>query len=341
MNTVKLKLVKIISLLLVACFACSFAYGQETKKIPVIYSSDLFNPPSVIFDTDLGPDYDDVGALTLLHALADSGEVRILATVASNQYKFTSICIDVINHYYGRPYLPIGAPLTGMNAKGGQVMEDLPAHFPHRLNETSDVPDAVQIYRRILASEPDTSVVVVTVGFLTNLTALLQSPPDQYSPLDGKQLVEKKVKHLVSMAGQFPKGREYNVYIDVPASATVCEQWPTRIIFSGWEIGDKIVTGKRLRESGIQNTPAKEVYTICGQTQPKGRESWDQTAVLVAVRGTDRYFNTVKGKIKIEANGANSWQDDPNGKHEYLTWKTSPEELTTVIEDLMMHEAKK
>jgi inosine-uridine nucleoside N-ribohydrolase len=315
----------VLMLALVMMIACSC--GQN-KNAPV----------SVIFDTDLGPDYDDVGALTLLHALADSGEVRILATVSSNQYKFTSVCIDVINHYYGRPDLPVGAPLTGMNQKGGQIMEDLAAHFPHRLNATDDLPDAVQIYRRILASEPDTSVVVVTVGFFTNLTALLQSQPDRYSPLDGKQLISKKVKRLVSMAGEFPQGREYNVYIDTLASAMVFEQWPAPILFSGWEIGSKIITGKRLRSSDIQNTPAKEIYTICGQTQTKGRESWDQTAVLVAVRGAERYFNTVKGQVKIETNGANSWIDDPNGKHEYMTWKTSPEDLTTLIEDLMMHE---
>ncbi len=28
---------------------------------------------------DMGPDYDDVGALTLLHAFADSGECTLLA----------------------------------------------------------------------------------------------------------------------------------------------------------------------------------------------------------------------------------------------------------------------
>jgi hypothetical protein len=40
-------------------------------------------PRNVIFETDMGPDYDDVGALALLHALADRGEVNILATISS------------------------------------------------------------------------------------------------------------------------------------------------------------------------------------------------------------------------------------------------------------------
>jgi inosine-uridine nucleoside N-ribohydrolase len=301
-------------------------------------------PVSVIFDTDLAPDYDDVGALTILHALADSGEARILATLSSNCYELTAPCIDVINRFYGRPDLPVGAPLIGMDQADGHAekwTEALVAKYPHRLQATCDAEDAVQVYRRVLAGEPDTSVVVVTVGFFTNLTALLQSPPDHYSPLDGKQLVTRKVKHLVSMAGAFPQGREYNVLVDTLASALVFEQWPTRIIFSGFEIGDKILTGKRLIASDIHNTPAKDVFTIClRQDDPAGRQSWDETAVLVAVRGVNRYFNTVRGQIRLEQNGANSWRDDPDGKHEYLTWKMPVDELTDVIEGLMMHERK-
>jgi inosine-uridine nucleoside N-ribohydrolase len=299
-------------------------------------------PVSIIFDTDLGPDYDDVGALTLLHAFADKGEVRILATIACNVYKYTGPCIDVVNHYYGRPDIPIGYPVNGPDQADGhrdKWAEALPAKFPHKLNDTKDATDAVQLYRRILAGEPDRSVVIASVGFFTNLAGLLQSKPDQYSKLSGKQLVAKKVKHLVSMAGAFPQGREYNVFIDAPASAVVFEQWPTRIIFSGFEIGEKILTGKRLIASGIRNTPVKEAFSIClRQDNPEGRNSWDETVVLVAARGVDRYFGTIKGTIKIGENGTNTWQNDPKGKHEYLVWKIPMEEVTNTIENLMMHE---
>ncbi|HEY2945260.1 MAG TPA: hypothetical protein VGN09_22695, partial [Vicinamibacteria bacterium] len=36
-------------------------------------------PVDVVFDTDMALDVDDVGALALLHALANRGECRILA----------------------------------------------------------------------------------------------------------------------------------------------------------------------------------------------------------------------------------------------------------------------
>jgi pyrimidine-specific ribonucleoside hydrolase len=49
-------------------------------------------PVPIIFDSDFGPDYDDVGAITLLHALADSGQARILATIASDKYATWGRC---------------------------------------------------------------------------------------------------------------------------------------------------------------------------------------------------------------------------------------------------------
>ncbi|GAP73137.1 inosine-uridine preferring nucleoside hydrolase [Candidatus Symbiothrix dinenymphae] len=327
----------VVMLTVYSCGITGYSRGQS-KNTPV----------SVIFDTDIGPDYGDVGALTILHALADSGELKIVATVACNMFELSVPCIDLTNRYYGRPNIPIGAPLTGPNEP--DIFHDTPwtkalvNKYPHQLKSSADAEDAVKVYRRVLAAQPDTSVVIVTTGFFTNLGALLQSKPDQYSPLDGKQLVAKKVKFLSSMAGAFPSGREYNVYVDVPASVIVFEQWPTRIVFSGYEIGFKIPSGDRLVATTNIDSPCHESYLVCSRDRVKKAYlglSWDQTSVLIAARGVDRYFNSVKGKATIAPDGSNGWQEDPNGKHEYLTWKTSPEELTTLIEDLMMHEAVK
>ena len=66
----------------------------------------------MIFDTDMGPDYDDVGAITLLHALAANGECEILATVASDGYPFIAPTLEVFNRYFKKPDIPIGVPDT-------------------------------------------------------------------------------------------------------------------------------------------------------------------------------------------------------------------------------------
>ena len=80
-----------------------------------VFSCQLSNsgstgPVKIIFDSDMGPDYDDVGALTILHAFADSGKAEILATMASNRYALVAPCLQVINTYYNRADIPVGAP---------------------------------------------------------------------------------------------------------------------------------------------------------------------------------------------------------------------------------------
>ena len=77
-------------------------------------------PVKVIFDTDMITDFDDVGALACLHALADAGECEILATVSSTRGNASVGAIEVINHYYGRPDLPVGSP-KGMGVMGDRA----------------------------------------------------------------------------------------------------------------------------------------------------------------------------------------------------------------------------
>ena len=67
--------------------------------------------------------------------------------------------------------------------------------------------------------------------------------------------------------------------------------------------------------------------------------SWDQTAVLVAIRGIQPYFGVKRGKIVMDG-GNNSWQDDPMGPHAYLTPNMPVEQLTALIEGLMMWQGK-
>ncbi len=300
-------------------------------------------PVKIIFDSDMGPDYDDVGALTLLHAFADSGEAEILATMASNKYDLVAPCLDVINTYYGRPGIPIGSPkIHGVNIGCSQHWTDsLVANYPHKIDSTAQAQDAVILYRKILASQPDTSVVIVTVGFLTNLNDLLLSQPDSISPLNGNDLVIKKVKRLVSMAGIFPEGSEFNVREDSTSSKYVFDHWPTWLVLSGFEIGNKILTGKKLISSSLKS-PAKMAFSIAiplSEADKNGRQSWDQTAVLTAVKGESFAFNEVKGQILVEPSGFNRWKNRKDGLHAYLVFKKSPEELSELIESYMMHDA--
>jgi inosine-uridine nucleoside N-ribohydrolase len=299
-------------------------------------------PVKIIFDTDLGPDYDDVGALAFLHAMADSGKAEILATVSSNKNELVAPSIEVINSYFNRPGLPVGAPKSkGANLGSSQHWADsIVAKYPHTISSTSDAADAVSVYRKILESQPDKSVTIVTVGFLTNLSNLLKSKPDETSNLSGNELVNKKVSKLVSMAGSYPEGKEFNIFIDSVSSKYVFENWPGEIIFTGFEIGKEIFTGLRLIESPVQDSPVRDVFRISipqSEEDRNGRMSWDETAVLIAVYGTEGFFDTRRGTIIVNTDGSNNWKDDPQEKHQYVIQKMPIPEITKFIEDRMMH----
>ncbi|HEY0652765.1 MAG TPA: nucleoside hydrolase [Chryseosolibacter sp.] len=300
--------------------------------------------PKIIFDTDIGPDYDDVGALAMLHALADKGECELLATVASNNHQNIAPVLSVINTYFRRPALPVGM------VRGSSVA--LPAwqkwdslivrRYPHALTSNDQAEDAVKLYRKILAAQPDSSVTIVTVGFLTNMANLLKSKPDAVSPLGGAALVKNKVKRLVSMAGAFPSGKEFNIEKDALASQHAFGNWPTPVYFTGWEIGAKLFSGIPLISSTIKKSPVKDVFEISipkSKEDSNGRKSWDQTAVLMAVRGVDQYYTLIPGRIVCEPDGRNSWNPKGRGQY-YAVEKTPATEVEKIINDLMMHTPK-
>ena len=308
--------------------------AQKTKPIPVI------------FDSDMGPDYDDVGAITLLHAFADSGYINILATVASTKYEGVAAVFNVLNTYFNRPGLLIGVPKgKALELKDSQHWTDtLLLKYPHRIKKNAEVLSATQVYRKSLASQPDRAVTIITVGFLTNLADLLQSAPDKYSKLSGKELVRKKVKQLVCMAGSFPAGNEWNVRMDARSSEIVFDNWETPILFSGVEIGFTIKTGLPLiSNNDIKNSPVKDVYRISipiSLQDSAGRMSWDQTAVLIAVKGYKPWWNIQTGKIKVAEDGSNTWE---NGSflHSFLIPSQSPAILRDLINKIMMHQPVK
>lgn len=302
---------------------------------------------NLILDTDLGPDYDDVGAMAMMHALADSSYVNILATVASNRNELVVPSIKVLNTYFGRNEIPSGAPMSAQaidlkSAHYSNWPDSLLHRYAHLRGEETKILDAVHVYREILGKAEDNSITICSIGFLTNLSDLLSSQPDQYSDLSGEMLVLKKVKQLVLMAGEYPKGREYNFYIDIPSSKNVVENWPTEIIFSGFEIGNEILTGLPTSQMNVSNSPVKDVYELCLKgTDLQGRMSWDQTAVLVAVKGYEPYFSVERGRCVFYDDGSNDWAVDGKGKHLRLMKKMDYNELTSVIEEYMKHQPLK
>ncbi len=292
----------------------------------------------IILDTDIGTDVDDAGALAMLHALAYRGEARILAVMSCNRNHWSAPAIEVINTYCGRPDIPIGSSRTGPDDEKW-YHDSIPA-FPHRLATSGDAHEAVSLYRRILASQPDKSVTIVTIGWLTNIAGLLRSEADSHSPLAGPALVAAKVKELVAMGGVWPNNQgegEYNFTMDLPAAHHVITNWPAPIMFTG--LGRDVMTGRRLMTEQPANNPIRAFYAnFLKANNVAERSSWDQIAVLYAVRGLSDYFTAVTaGRCIPLEKGVSEWVPERQGKnHGYLVYRMPQAQLATVIEDLML-----
>ena len=227
------------------------------------------------------------------------------------------------------------------SSKRSRYAQQIAVEFPRKLKSIDDTPDAAAIYRRVLAEADDESVVMVSVGFLSNLRNLLQTEPDALSPLDGHALVAKKVKAWVCMGGQFPEGREAcNMRRDAAAAAYAIEHWPGRVVFSGGELGIRIQTGAGLTKLPADSPVRRAFELFNGITN---RASWDQTAVLYAARGLDGGLQDVwdlrtQGSVHLDEKTAFvQWRDGPQRDHAYLVEKMPPEQVAAMIESLMAH----
>ena len=294
-------------------------------------------PVNVIFDTDIQGDVDDVGAVAVLHALAARGEARILAMGVSAKHPDCVPCLSALNNYFKRPEIPVGVVKGPAFLRDSKYATQLANEFPKTLASADDAPDAARLYRDVLLKQPDHSVVMISVGQLTNFRNLLKLPADQESPLDGLGVVQQKVRSWVCMGGKIPRGREANLVHDGEAAQYAIENWPTPIIFSGFEIGVKVDTGAGLK-SLPKNSPVRRGYELYNGL--KDRHSWDQTAVLYAVRGLGGGLNEMwnlhqTGYCHVFPNGDNEWREQPDKQHAYLVEKLPPAKVAEVIEDLM------
>lgn len=318
------------TLFVVTLLISASAIAREPETAP---------PVRLIFDTDMMGDVDDVGTVAVLHALASQGEVEILAMGLSGKNRWSPLCLDALNTYFRRPDVPIGVVRGPAFDKESRYAEAISEEFPHDLKSADDAPDAAILYRSVLAGEPDDVVVMVSVGQVTNFKNLLKTVPDEHSDLNGAELVERKVRAWVCMGGKIPEGREANLIHDGPAAAYAVANWPTPIIFSGWEIGQEIMTGARLRQAPA-GTPVRRAYELFNGLND--RQSWDQTAVLYAVRGLDGgladYWDlNTEGCLHVNPDGSNVWRSSSEEDHAYLVRKMDPKRIADVIEALMLH----
>ena len=315
----------------------------------VLFGSTSFSQPKIIFDTDIGGDADDLGAIAMLHNYVKRGDCELLAIMIWSTDEYAVPAVDALNRYYLHPNVPIGTrkdPTYTNETNYNKVIAD---NFEFKL-KYNDVPDAVDLYRKILAEAADTSITIVTVGPLLNIQRLIKSKADKYSPLNGSDLITKKVKGFVMMGGKFPKGdNEWNFNGNMPGvTKYVIENITVPIVFSGYELGVEIQTGITFNNID-KDTPLYlgfmhfSKHAAWMKDRFKGailnNASYDQTAVLYAVNGgVDVLWEKITGGYcDADDVGGNRWIKGKASNHSYLKLIETPEFMATLIEAIMLN----
>lgn len=309
------------------------AVGLSLLSPAGVAAAEASAPVGVIFDTDMGNDVDDALALGMLHALEQRGKCRLLAVTLTKDHPLAGPYVDVINTFYHRGDLPIGVVQDGPTPEDSKFLplatttDSGVLRYPHRLLSGTEAPEAVALLRKTLAGEPDGSVALVQVGFSTNLARLLASPADDISPLSGKSLIAQKVRGLYVMAGAFrpidgnPRYREYNVIKDLPAAQALARDWPTPIVWSGFEIGIAAPYPAVSIDRDYQyvsHHPLAEAYRLY-EPPPHNRPTWDLTAALFAVCPEEGYFDlSPRGTVTVDNEGATVFTELAEGRDRYL-----------------------
>jgi inosine-uridine nucleoside N-ribohydrolase len=244
--------------------------------------ADAASPVPMIVDTDIFTNADDVGALASAFAMQRDGEAKVIAVtvntptyrsaVAPDQVK----CVAAIDSFYGASSVPIGTETSATGTDAGSS-----SYLGKCAQLDSGSPPAaataVNVDTQALGSEPDGSVVMVSIGYMGNLATLISSST-------GLQLVKQKVKELVVMGGGYPSWNgENNLAGDPSAAESVAANWPTKIVWSGYEVGQNVLTGQTISSAQPSSSPVRIAYeAFVGAGNPI--QSWDLTAVYYAGR---------------------------------------------------------
>ena len=305
-------------------------------------------PVPLIIDTDLGFDVDDVGALSVANHLQDIGKAHILGVVHNTGFSIGIGGANVIMNYYGRGnqtdythgayYGPWGGSDKDQE-KQNAYTSTIQSNFPSPVSNQTQVYSAVDAYNDMLNRAEDSSVVIASIGELTNLRDILKANRD---------LFVQKVKMIYYMNGLynfgcgFSRGSGWSPFLGnttdcYGAAQYVIENVPKSIkqVFS--PDGVNVWAGSRFNgQRGCGQGPVKQAYQI--YTNNDARCSWDPLAVYLAVMGDHSLWsNTTEGTDHISYDGSEVFNTTETGNNQFTVNLdgTHNDEVGKMLDDIL------
>lgn len=287
-----------------------------------------------IFETDMGNDIDDALALALINKAYDKGEFDFIGVCGHKLSASPAIYMDIVNNYYGHKRVPIAMgrrrvnnfQLPDYSAAVTELRNDDNSLTFKRTRKTEDFLDGVTMYRQLLAKAKDQSVVIASVGFAPTIADLINSQPDKYSPLTGKELIAAKVKYINIMAGSYGdnKRKEYNVVNDVPSMQTLVNEITCPVIQNPFELGKMVLYPQTAVDERMnEDNPVAVAYKWFkpNKNTPAGqydRPSWDLLSVAY-VLAPEMFTISAPGRITVDDEGYTYFEEDQAGTHYVLS----------------------
>lgn len=294
----------------------------------------VIKPQAVIFDTDYNSDCDDVAALRLLLAQRRRGVIDLLAVVASSTPSDNNAAQAIEAHLYDEDAaaVPLGAYVgTGPNG-AAPVASTIRNEFPHP-TPAGSFENSIRTLRRALAAHQGKGDVnYVCAGFLTNLSALLQSPADDLSTLTGSQLLASAVSRVIIMGGfTTSTGTETNYGGDKTATAYVLANCPVPQEWHRTDVGGAVQTGTVLNHLPTTDLVRRafEVCTIGAQTNflGTGRNSYDPIVALSGCYSSPEAIGLTRtpATVSFDAAAGTSTFTPTTGATNYYVSRTAPQ----------------
>jgi len=283
------------------------------------------NRLDLIFDTDVGSDCDDMMALTYLVYARRYRNVDIKAITHCHNCPNGVPAIRALFRHLGENIPPLGK-MPGEQVVRNNYSRAVAERFGME-EDFAPTPDAVKVLRRALAESEN--AVLCAVGPFSNIAALLESDGDEISPLDGVSLVRERCAKVVVMGGSFvpsADGRpspEWNARIDIAATQTMVRLCPVPLVFSPFELGENMLTGKPMMDQYGEKTPLSLSFICFSDTLARGgRHSWDPATAVYAVEGVgDLFEEGPRGTVTVDNEGRTILTPNPTGLHSVLRIK--------------------
>lgn len=299
---------------------------------------------NLILSTDYNADQGDVWDVATAYALHKQGLCRLVSIGCNNKRQFSMASIEQLRKYAGVP-----ATYTTWQYNGSGSLSQVALGSREFIHGTAMFdgtfgPATVQGHipglRQVLASCPDQSVIYWNTGQIADLTELLASPADQYSPLTGRQLVAAKVLRAYWEAAWCPQNQtpgaqngfgvqstEANIAGDKVAAQYLVgttggvPNWPPNVpfIWGGDEQAGDVPAGPGSLYASCINPLVSSARVAWGQTGQ--RPIWAEVCMMVEFYGGlgIYYVGNSGGSMAIDASGNNAWTQTPAGPHAYVS----------------------